>query len=811
VYRADRQNPSADQPENTMHVLTEGTLLAGRYVLVRRLGVGGMGEIWLADDRRSDSRVALKFVADVADASAVEALQKEWRIGSRLMHANIVRVFEFHDDPDGAFYAMQYVGGPDISVLTGITLDEILRPIALLADALRYAHAKNLIHRDIKASNVLLDARGMPYLVDFGVAAMVGQSRATGGSAINASPQQQANEPPATADDIYALGVLVVELVTGQPPEGCDTDSLRKLLDGNGDPLPGALVALLGDMLNEDAASRPAAEAVTERLSEAGFAPGAAPKRLLGASGDDSANLSVESIQPFERRSYTAPAETPAQGKESGVSPKVLYSGLVVMLVVFLGVIFLLPPAVDKTSQRQQTEETEAGDTQLDPGAEGTPSSRDTPAVKESSKDKAGFSENAPDVGTDNAALTKAATDEALGDLLSRLERLRFRAIDRWGGQPYLDMLDIYAKGDQAYVDRDYALAGQHYRKALELLDPFFDQADREFDKALSAARESFDNGDHVNAVRSYDLAVAITPGNAEAAAGLARALNLKSVLDLMDQALQFESDLELEAARIAFEKVLDLDAAWEPAITGLARIRATIKQFSFDQRMTEGFDALSAGDFATARAAFNAAKALDPASRQPADGLLQVDQEVRLASISQLQRRAKILEQNEEWETATSVYQQVLEIDGDLQFAKDGLAYTRQREKLHNTLNEYINDPDALSAPATMRAATRLLLDLTRISPMGPRLADQKSTLTRLLKRAATPLGVQLISDGLTEVAIFKVAKLGKFEVRELSLRPGVYVAVGSRPGYRDVRIEFRVAPEIEMKPIVVQCEEQI
>ena len=282
-------------------------------------------------------------------------------------------------------------------------------------------------------------------------------------------------------------------------------------------------------------------------------------------------------------------------------------------------------------------------------------------------------------------------------------------------------------------------------------------------------------------------------------------------MLDLTDQALQFEIDLELDAARIAFERVLDLDAAWEPAIAGLGRIRAAIKQYSFDQRMTEGFDALGAGDYATARAAFKAAKALVPGSRQPADGLLQVDQEVRLARIVQLERQAGTLEQNEEWETAIGVYESVLEIDSDLQFAQDGLARTRQRLGLHHTLNNYIDDPDALSAPEKMQAATGLLLDLSRISPTGPRLEQQKESLARLLKRAATPLDVMLISDSQTEVSVLRVARLGLFQSRELSLRPGVYVVVGSRAGYRDVRLEFRVAPEIEMQPIVVQCEEQI
>src|SRR5690606_11972502 len=91
-----------------------------------------------------------------------------------------------------------------------------LRPFGLIADALRYAHAKGLVHRDIKASNILLDARGAPYLIDFGIAAPGTESG--GGSPIAASPQQRAGEPAQPADDIYALGVLMHEILTGGPP-----------------------------------------------------------------------------------------------------------------------------------------------------------------------------------------------------------------------------------------------------------------------------------------------------------------------------------------------------------------------------------------------------------------------------------------------------------------------------------------------------------------------------------------------------------------------------------------------------------------
>ncbi|MDX1405564.1 MAG: serine/threonine-protein kinase [Woeseiaceae bacterium] len=780
-----------------MRVLTEGTQLAQRYSLRRQLGAGGMAETWLASDSRSDSNVVLKFLAAgyTEDARYRDLLHREWRIGSNLMHAHIVRVFEFHDDPDGAFYSLQYIGDADIGVLAGEPAGDVLPPIALIADALRYAHAKGLVHRDVKASNILLDANGAPYLVDFGIAATAGDT-VGGGSPIGASPEQLAGEGAQPADDIYALGVLIHELLTGAPPDRSNEQGGATL---RSESLPSSVSDLLEEMLADDVALRPTAEQVAERLAAAGFAPGAAPKRLLPDIAT-APQETVEAIQPVRRE--FRPALTPATPEVgSGISPKTLYGALATALVLLLGVVFLLPTVVERDPELRQERAVSSRDAGDEPDAAAqTPASEEPPAGETSQADSGADAEN-----------FKIAADDALGELLSKLGRLQNRAIDRWGGQAYLDAVDLYSQGDEAYVARNYARASELYREASERLDPFFDSIDQVFEETLAAAKQAFEAPDPGEAVRLYDLAVAITPGHPEAKAGLERSLTLESVLDLTTQGNRFEKDLEFDAAKTAFQRALELDPLWQPAAEGLDRVQAAIKEMTFDMHMSEGLEALAAEDFASARAAFNAAKSLDPTSRQPLDGLLQVDQGIRLANIRRLEGEAEALVADEQWEASIGVYEEILGIDPDLQFAKEGLAYSKSRAALHNRLQALIDDPDTLSDPVNMQTATRLLLDVARVSPMGPRLEDQKNELSRLLKRAARPLTVQLVSDNATEVAIYKVGKLGTFNRRELELVPGMYVAVGNRPGYRDVRLEFRVAPEIDMQPIVIKCEEPI
>ncbi len=780
--------------------LRSGLELAGRYTLVRKLGSGGAAQTWLARDRITGTSVALKILA--RDTVTTDDFRKDWQLAIRLVHAHIARVFEFHDD-DPPFYSLQYIAGPDISALAGAPLEDVLPVIGLVADALRYAHARDVVHRDVKASNVLLDANGAPYLIDFGVASAAGE-HAGGGSLIAASPQSLAGAAAQPADDIFALGGLVYELISGSSPYSSlatSEDIAARVPDvlrsAAGDAIPDSIQSLVGGMLDKDAAQRPDAETVVEQLRAAGYLPGPAPASYVGvvtATADEEIEVG-DSPHRAPRASRVAAQQDDT--RPGGINPRLLGGALLALIAVLLAVVFLLPKTVDRGGTGT------AADAAPETAATATDGQKDRGVE---------FSENVEDLSSrDERVQSRAATEAVLGELLSKLDTLENRAVQRWGGLRYKQAKEAYAEGDAAYLARDYALASDKYNESIAIVDPLLSQVDAEFARAFESGMQALEAGDTIEALRQLELAVAISSGHAGAKAGLARARNLDTVLSLTDQGLAFEKDLELEAARQSFERAMELDPQWQPARDGQARVLETIRQMEFDQRMSEGLTALSDGDYQSARAAFRMAEQLKPESREPRDGLLQVDQGLRLERISSLERQALSEEQAEAWEAAIESYEAILEIDANLAFAHEGLARSKQMTALHEQLAEYIGEPDSLSAAATMNRATRLVVDITRMADIGPRLAEERDQLSQLLKRAATPIRVELVSDNLTDVQVYKVGKLGTFATRELQLRPGTYVAVGSRPGYRDVRLEFRVAPEIEAEPIVVRCEETI
>lgn len=229
----------------------------GRFVLIRLLGRGGMGEVWLARDERLEEPVALKFLsAEVRDnPRRLELLRLEAARSHRLTHPNIVRLHDFYEPPgEPAFISMEYIDGVSLNTLRlerankVLSWDYLRKPLAQLCAALEYAHAENVIHRDLKADNMLMDSRGRLKLTDFGVAAMASDlarfgSMKGGGTLHYMSPQQVEGKHPQVTDDIYALGATLYELLTSQAP--FHTGDIREqIMQETPEPLEQRLAAL---------------------------------------------------------------------------------------------------------------------------------------------------------------------------------------------------------------------------------------------------------------------------------------------------------------------------------------------------------------------------------------------------------------------------------------------------------------------------------------------------------------------------------------------------------------------------------------
>ncbi len=220
--------------EVTQREFAIGQRLFGRFTLIKILGRGGMGIVWLAHDEELERDVALKFLPDllIHDAAVLSNLKHETRRCLELTHKNIVRIYDFvHDERSGCI-SMEYVDGDTLSSLRCDKEHKVFEPaelsdwISQLCDALDYAHNyARIIHRDLKPANLMVNQRGELKVSDFGIARSLGDSMSVitmaggrSGTLAYMSPQQLEGERGTHLDDIYSLGASVYELLTSKPP-----------------------------------------------------------------------------------------------------------------------------------------------------------------------------------------------------------------------------------------------------------------------------------------------------------------------------------------------------------------------------------------------------------------------------------------------------------------------------------------------------------------------------------------------------------------------------------------------------------------
>jgi serine/threonine protein kinase len=299
----DPQEPRLDP---ALAALAKGSRVGGgRFTLLRSLGQGGMGVVWLARDEHLREDVALKFLPPEIrhDAVALDDLRRETSRSRKLTHPHIIRIHDLYRAEQEAFISMEYVDGPNLSELRLEQPDRVfkwsfLEPLVKqLCEALEYAHRENIIHRDLKPANMMLDGRGRLKLADFGIAATVSDSVSRvsmgrhnlSGTASYMSPQQLDGQMPQVTDDIYSLGSTLYEFLTSRAPffTGDIAHQVRTLTPQPiekrlaqlriTNPIPPAVGATILACLAKDPQKRPqTAAAVVEQL---GLKAGSSPER----------------------------------------------------------------------------------------------------------------------------------------------------------------------------------------------------------------------------------------------------------------------------------------------------------------------------------------------------------------------------------------------------------------------------------------------------------------------------------------------------------------------------------------------------
>ncbi len=416
-----------------------------------------------------------------------------------------------------------------------------------------------------------------------------------------------------------------------------------------------------------------------------------------------------------------------------------------------------------------------------------------------------------PKVDPDQLAREKETAEQKLADFLEARNNLDAKGVADWGEPSYIEMIKFSEAADSAFLNKEYKAAAEQYVQARSIAEDLAGRGGQALIRLLDEGQTALDAGDGSLAQRKFATALMIDSVNQVARRGRQRAKTIEALIALIVSGKQHEAGGDLSLAAADYQRALQLDAYSQEARNALESVNGRLKEAQFQQLISEGLAAFHNNAYQVARKKLIKAKALKPNSPEVLDALSQVDEAMRLARIDALQKQALAAEQTGDWQSALKSYQAVLEIDKTVQFASRGEKRAAEQIRIAKRLDFFLAQPDALESDSQLKNAILLISEAGDVEPQGPQLADRIKKLERLVGIAKTPLKITIESDNLTQVAVYRVGKLGRFQVRELELRPGTYTVVGARDGYQDVRQKIVVKPGRQSIRVTVKCKVKI
>ena len=392
---------------------------------------------------------------------------------------------------------------------------------------------------------------------------------------------------------------------------------------------------------------------------------------------------------------------------------------------------------------------------------------------------------------------------------------LKSKSIEKWNAEKFNIALENISIGDDLYREGEYLRSIKQYRASLDQLNNLKEDAAKIIESTIISANNNIEKLDSEltveQTINSINLAFAIDKNNESIKLLKERSLKLPDLFNKVVQSDQFISEQKYEDAFSVLSEAIMLDPYRKKTKTSMENLNKQIKEKTFIEFMSEGFEAMDQNNFSSARKVFNEALKTYPERPDVYDALNQLESRESSFQIKERIKNAEANESLENWSEAKKEYEALLESDNSLVSLKARLINVRIRAELDEQLENLINNPLTLRSDELHQKAKKLLKTAQGINQRGAKLEKQIENVSKIIVQARNPIPVNFFSDNKTKVTIFKIGSLGLFEKRTIELVPGKYVALGQRVGFRDVRLDFAIEPNEVDKNISIMCVESI
>ena len=401
--------------------------------------------------------------------------------------------------------------------------------------------------------------------------------------------------------------------------------------------------------------------------------------------------------------------------------------------------------------------------------------------------------------------------DRLIGVWLQKQAEAEAANVAAWGGDAYAEAASLARECDRLLGEKQYLPAKASCEGAIDGLDDLMASQDTLLEDTVTAGLLALKQGDADDAAIHFQRALAIKADDERASTGVHRAEQLPAVLRFLQDGLAMEKANDPDGALLAFTEAATLDPDFVPAQEALARVKAAIAEKEFQQAMSRALQAMADGKLSTARSALQKAKSIRPGDPAVRDLTQQLSRTQLAGRLTALRQDAERLEQEERWPEALKSCEEALSLDSHAAFAASCKERVGLRIDLDRRLKTILDKPERLFEDGPMEEARQTMAHASEVTPRGPVLAGQIGQLEKLITQAEAEIEVVILSDGLTDIVVYHVGRLGLFQEKRLVLRTGDYTATGSRNGFRDVQQTLKVRPGFGKMVFTLRCEEPI